>query len=436
MTTSPRTAQRVLLALSGWAALLTTLLAPGDPVRAVVTTAFLLSCPGTAALRFARPTPTRPVGAADRLAAAVLALALSTAMSALVAEAFFLSHTFTVERVLLTLATLTTVLALVPRRIRRGTVDGARYPSRTRRTARRPGGRRLARRTGPLAAAGLLALATACQAAGGDRPAGEQPTDRVVSEQGADGSAGGHQPVAPGSWHPVLQEEFSGTTLDRAVWTTCYDWNDDGCTNPGNPEKEWYLPGQVSVADGVLTLTAEHRSVHGSDGKTYPWISGMVSTGKDSLGEKPHRTFTYGYFAAAVLVPERPAGLFPAFWLAPLDARSNPDELDVAEFINSNQYVDLNLHFGPHYDGERRINHQAGPVDFAAGWHVFAMDWGPDSVTWYVDGTPVFQVTESAAIPHEPMEVLIDLAVGFEQSPPDDVDSARLKVDWVEVWQH
>ncbi len=234
----------------------------------------------------------------------------------------------------------------------------------------------------------------------------------------------------------MFRDDFSGTALDRGNWTTCYDWNDGGCTNSGNNEQEWYLPGQVSVAGGALVLSAERRTVQGSDGLTHPWASGMVSTGRDTPDGSPRRTFTYGYYAASMLVPENAAGMFPAFWLAPLDSRNNPDELDVAEFINSNRYVDQNLHFGPDYSQENHLNHRSGPADFSADYHVFALDWEPDAVTWYVDGVQQFQVTEPSEIPREAMQLVVDLAVGFEQSPPTDVNAAQLHVKWVEVWQH
>jgi hypothetical protein len=110
------TALRWGLAASGWPALAATALPPSHPLRVIVTTVFLLLCPGLAtgrpawlrALRGARPTVL--------LEAFVLAVMLSLALSALVAEAFFLSDAFTPGRALLALAVITSALALTPRR--------------------------------------------------------------------------------------------------------------------------------------------------------------------------------------------------------------------------------------------------------------------------------------------------------------------------------
>jgi beta-glucanase (GH16 family) len=63
------------------------------------------------------------------------------------------------------------------------------------------------------------------------------------------------------------------------------------------------------------------------------------------------------------------------------------------------------------------------------------MLWTPDEVSWYVDGVRRFRVTEPERIPHVPMEVLINLAVGVPRSPPPSVGSAVMTVDWVRVWQ-
>jgi beta-glucanase (GH16 family) len=241
------------------------------------------------------------------------------------------------------------------------------------------------------------------------------------------------KPLAESGWKLVFHDEFDGTDLDTGRWATCYDWNRDGCTNSGNDEEEWYLPGQVSVKDGALTLTAVRRSTPGSDDRTYPWASGMISTGRDHWDARPRRTFTYGYFEAAIRIPPQP-GMFPAFWMMPA-SRFTPPELDIMEFLGTTRQVSMFAHWRER-DGDRRTARGTyGPVDFPGGYHVFGLRWTSAELSWYVDGVRRFRVTEAERIPHVPMEVLINLAVGVPQSPPASVDSARMKVDWVRVWQ-
>ena len=238
----------------------------------------------------------------------------------------------------------------------------------------------------------------------------------------------------PSNWRLVFRDDFEGSHLDARRWATCYDWNVGGCTNSGNPEQQWYLPGQVSVRNGAATLRAERRSVRGSDGETHPWVSGMISTGRDHWDARPRRTFTYGYFEASIRIPAQ-QGMFPAFWLMPA-SRYSPPELDIMEFFgDSTRRVWMTTHWLNRDGVDMQEGEGYGSVDFPAEYHVFALLWKADSVTWYVDGVKRFHVTEAERIPHVPMEVLINLAVGVPRPPPSSVDSAEMKVDWVRVWQ-
>ncbi|MFE2557987.1 family 16 glycosylhydrolase [Streptomyces sp. NPDC059352] len=267
----------------------------------------------------------------------------------------------------------------------------------------------------------LLSAATACAGpAGGTRAA--ETTRAAVP-----------MPTPPGSWRIVLDEDFDGTELDDRTWTTCYDWNKDGCTNSGNDELQWYLPEQVSVRDGELTLTAERRETEGSDDRTYPWTSGMISTGRDDWYDEPRRTFTYGYFEAAIRIPSE-AGMFPAFWMMPA-SKFTPPEIDIMEFLDTTQQVSMYVHWNEPDGDEERQKGTYGPVDFPARFHVFGLLWEPDKLVWYVDNVERLRVTETERIPDEPMEVLLNLAVGVPKEPPDTVDTARMRVDWVRVWQ-
>ncbi|MFE2728889.1 hypothetical protein, partial [Kitasatospora sp. NPDC059327] len=128
MRLPPRTAVRLAPALLGWAALASTALPAGDPLRVVLTGGFLLLGPGAAAL-LARPTVARTAGGPDRLAAVPLAVAVSTALAALTAVALLAYDAFSVGRALAVLAAVTTVLALLPHRVRSDRVRSDRVRS-------------------------------------------------------------------------------------------------------------------------------------------------------------------------------------------------------------------------------------------------------------------------------------------------------------------
>ncbi|MEV4555459.1 family 16 glycosylhydrolase [Kitasatospora sp. NPDC049285] len=399
-----------VLAASGWLALLATGLEPGNPLRTAVAAAFVLFGPGIAVLRLTRTATALPAALHERIGLASLTVGTSLALAALTAEALLLTDSFTTVRALTVLALLTTLGALTPGRPWRPT----------------------ARHVLPLAVVLALLLVTGCSGLGKGDP---EPTGgNAAQAAGTTGAAG--QPAAPGPWHGVFRDDFTGSSLDRGDWATCYDWNVDGCTNAGNHELEWYRPGQVAVHDGRLQLTAARHPTTGSDGKSYPWTSGMVTTGRDTWTGQPRHTFTYGYFAAAVRFPGPAEGFFPAFWLIPADTRSTPPELDIAEFPGNNQAVDMNVHWQTPDGRDTHTGTTWGPVDLADGYHLVAVDWEPDSVTWYVDGVQRFQVTDPARVPHVPMEIVLNLAAGYPSAPPPAVQNARFDVDWVAVWQH
>ncbi|GLW50061.1 hypothetical protein Stsp02_57220 [Streptomyces sp. NBRC 14336] len=101
--------------LSGWVTLALTALPDASPLRVAATVVFLCVCPGLAAtLLVKRDAFTRRAGRTDLLESAVLAGAVSVAVSALVAEVLFLGEVFTPTRALLVLATLTSALTIAP----------------------------------------------------------------------------------------------------------------------------------------------------------------------------------------------------------------------------------------------------------------------------------------------------------------------------------
>jgi uncharacterized membrane protein len=108
------------LALSGWCALAATWLPNGSPPRVIIAFAFVLLCPGAAAVQLGDVVLRRSGLRIDRLEAFVLSIALSLAIGALVAEAFFLTATYTTTRAMVVLAAFTTAGALCPAALRRG----------------------------------------------------------------------------------------------------------------------------------------------------------------------------------------------------------------------------------------------------------------------------------------------------------------------------
>ena len=174
----------------------------------------------------------------------------------------------------------------------------------------------------------------------------------------------------------VLDENFDGGTLDGSRWNTCHWWDDGGCTIASNNELEWYRPEQVTVADGTLRLTAAPNRYEASDGETYDFTSGMVTTGPTPDDDDAKVAITYGSVEARFKAPAG-RGLWPAIWLLPASKESRP-EIDLLEMIGQDP-SELILHFHPEdrdADSPSKRVRVADP-DLAGDWHTVGLVWTP-----------------------------------------------------------
>lgn len=244
----------------------------------------------------------------------------------------------------------------------------------------------------------------------------------------------GVQPVGPsGSWTLLFHDEFSGSALDTKKWTTCFfnfRVGAQDCTHDQS-EQEVYQPTNVSVGQGILRLTAKKQTVRVA-GHAFGYTSGMISSGPACDGCADRLTFTYGYVEMRAWVPVG-QGLWPAFWALPAD-ESWPPELDIFELLGQRPH-EVNLHYHA-ANGSDDGTAWDGP-NFAAGWHTYAVDWEPGSITWYVDGTLRFRDRAGPSIVSRPLYLLANLAVGGDWPGPPAATTpfpAVFAIDYIRVW--
>lgn len=246
-------------------------------------------------------------------------------------------------------------------------------------------------------------------------------------------------PLIKGKWERIFTEEFDQPKLDRDKWTRCYWWDKDGCTNLANNELQWYIPDNVSVADGVLRLTARPETVTGHEGRTFDYTSGMVTTGRDYLERaKPDRfATTYGYFEIRAKIPKG-KGLWPAIWLLPSTQEPRP-EIDILEVLgHAPDVYEMHLHYLDKKKDWKSEGKNAKVVDLSADWHAYGLEWSKDAVVWYLDGKEMWHYTKPEGISQEPMYLLINLAVGGNWPGSPDARTkfpADFLIDYVRVWR-
>lgn len=264
--------------------------------------------------------------------------------------------------------------------------------------------------------------------------------DKVV--YGEDTSAAGANPTGPaGGWHMIFHDEFDRTALDSGKWVTCYlyQWSNVGCAKTNGASVSWYMADDAVVSDGVLKLRAQRRAVVGSDGQTYAYSSGLISSNKDTYDPSvpPRFTYLYGYAEMRAKIPAG-QGLWPAFWMLQADGQW-PWEIDVLEALGHQPDTTfMTVHYPTaNWDDAASSGAYSGP-DFSAGYHTFGVEWAPDRIVWYVDGIERKRVTDRSQIPSAPMYLIACLAVGGDWPGPPDASTpfpAQMEIDYIRVWQ-
>lgn len=201
------------------------------------------------------------------------------------------------------------------------------------------------------------------------------------------------QASTPPGWTLVWSDEFDGTQLDRSKWDIelgngffQYEQN-TWIAGWGNKELQYYTrePENVFVRDGFLHLRALREA---RDGAGY--TSGRVSTRKRDGGELYSKT--YGRFEIRASLPLG-QGLWPALWMLPRDHAyggwAASGEIDLVEARGQEpDRVHGTLHYGSPWPANVSSGgtHVFGAGESIADFHVYALEWEPGVMRWFVDG--------------------------------------------------
>ncbi|MEI6266983.1 MAG: family 16 glycosylhydrolase [bacterium] len=186
----------------------------------------------------------------------------------------------------------------------------------------------------------------------------------------------------------VWSDEFDGTALNLTNWRMTAPWGN--VVNPNAKELEHYYPKNVTVSDSNLKFNTTNL---GTD-ITYPYESGVVTT---------NSKFGYGYIEMRAKLPKG-QGIWPALWMINFE---DTHEIDIFEMLgNEPNKVYMTYH---NTNQEVYQSEYIGP-DFSADYHIFAVDWQPTSITWYIDGVQRGQYT--GAIKPDPLFICANTAVG------------------------
>jgi beta-glucanase (GH16 family) len=281
---------------------------------------------------------------------------------------------------------------------------------------------------GGLALLALLVLGAAVAVAHRTttRHAARRPTARTRAPGLRAGSRTRHLLSIPGQWKLVLNAEFNRRKLNKSIWQA--GWFGTGVTPSINPNeiacyssKNVIFPGDGTIH---LALTAARSTC---EGVQKPYTGAIVSSNPSGVPRGHGFQYTYGVLEARVYLP--PSGARIANWPAimTLGQRWPVDgEDDILEGLDGTACFHFHSPETPPVTGVGRCD-----VAVTPGWHTFASDWQPGSVTYYYDGTEVTRVTHG--ITSAPMFiVLVNTA---SRRFPDVAQPAAMRVAYVRIWQ-
>lgn len=107
--------------------------------------------------------------------------------------------------------------------------------------------------------------------------------------------------------------------------------------------------------------------------------------------------FTYGRIEGRLRTTPH-VGNFPAFWLMPQDNSAgwpNAGEIDIWEQIDTENKTYHTVHTHCTYDLHLALPNSGSAYTNAADYHVITLDWTPELLTWYVDGTKAFSYAKT-----------------------------------------
>lgn len=250
----------------------------------------------------------------------------------------------------------------------------------------------------------------------------------------------------------LWSDEFdAGTRPDSAIWS--YDL---GASGWGNQELQEYTDSveNAHIENGNLVITVREK------------LTGSSPTGFTSarLRTEDKLMFRYGTIEARIKMPDLRNGLWPAFWTLGNNFGEAGwpacGELDILEMgwrdaVSAglaNRYVASAAHWeyqGTHALYGRTYNAAlAEPAGLNGEYHLFSMNWSPDSITTYLDGKVLWtmDIGLDSCVDceelHEPHFIILNVAVGgtytglLNQEQITAPLPAEMHVDFVRIYDN
>lgn len=262
----------------------------------------------------------------------------------------------------------------------------------------------------------------------------------AVAAVPAAAAPGTAQAAAPAAAVANFTDNFDGSAGSRP---NSQFWNlETGGSGWGNNERQYYTGSADNSkldGNGNLVITARRDNANGLNcfyGPCEATSARLNSAGKISA--------KYGRVEARIKVPTQ-KGTWPAFWMLGEDIGSagwpQSGEVDIMENVGNKPNQLLGTLHGPGYSGGAGIGGEitnGSPLGDA--FHTYRVDWGPDRITWFLDGNPYLSVGKEDLggkqwVFDKPFFLILNLAIGGTLGGATDLNAlpAQMLVDYVKV---
>jgi Ricin-type beta-trefoil lectin domain/Glycosyl hydrolases family 16 len=235
-------------------------------------------------------------------------------------------------------------------------------------------------------------------------------------------------PAPPSGWSTVFNDDFNGSAGGGPSGSWEYDTGPGSNFGTGEIETMTNSSSNVHLdGNGNLDITAL--------GSGNSWTSGRIQTTTANVGAPAG-----GELEVTASIeqpnPSSGSGYWPAFWMLGPGQWPENGEVDILEDVNALSEHSGTFHCGTDPGGPCNETTGIGSglqgcSGCQTGYHTYTAiinrtNTSDESITWYLDGTQFFQVTEAqvgaatwqAAVDHN-FSIILDLAMGG--SYPDDI---------------
>jgi len=250
-------------------------------------------------------------------------------------------------------------------------------------------------------------------------------------------------------WYQLVwEQDFKNiTSLDENIWS--FEIGNGGPNLPGwgNGEWEYYKKENAYIENGNLVIEAKKETVVADDNQdgtseTYNYTSARIKT-QNKFNVK------FGRVEIKAKLPKG-KGIWPALWMLGEDITQvswpTCGEIDIMEFLGHEPNKVYGTAHGPGYSGAngKGGNYTLPSGDFNQNYHIFAIEWDPVAITWYVDDVKFFQITRPEIefygewVFDHPFFLILNVAVGgYWPGYPDDttVFPQKMYVEYIRVYK-